>query len=192
MSQTYAINLPLRSPDDEDDAVSKPLRDAKAAIGMVPNMYAGMANLPALLATYSFGYEKFRQEAGLAPAEQEIVYLTISRANECHYCMAAHSMLADKMSGVPAEVTEAIRNDLEIADPRFEALRAFTRIMVESRGNPTTAQARAFLDAGFEEMHILAIILAISTKIISNYSNHLFHTRVDDAFASHSWDGPQG
>jgi len=33
-------------------------------------MYAGRANLPALLATYRFGYDKFRKEAGFSPAEQ--------------------------------------------------------------------------------------------------------------------------
>lgn len=55
--------------------------------------------------------------------------------------------------------------------------------MNESRGNPTPEQAQSFLDAGFEEIHILGIILAQSVKTISNYSNHIFHTEIDDAFA---------
>lgn len=187
MSDTYKINLPLRTRNDPDEAVSKPLANAAESIGMVPNMYAGMANLPALLATYSFGYDKFRSESGFSPAEQEIVFLTISRANECHYCMAAHSMLADTMSKVPQEAMQAVRGDHEIEDERLGALRTFTQIMVESRGMPTEEEAARFLAAGYSETQILAIILAISTKVISNYSNHIFHTKVDDAFASYRW-----
>lgn len=191
MSETYQIELALRTPDDADEAVSAPLKQAQKAMGMVPNMYAGMANLPALLATYSFGYDRFRKEAGFSSVEQEVILLTVSRANECHYCVAAHSTLADTMSDVPAEVTDAIRSDEEISDPKLRALAEFTRVMSETRGNPSPAQAKAFLHAGYSETQILGIILAISVKVISNYSNHLFHTEVDPAFAAREWSAPQ-
>ncbi|VXC95866.1 carboxymuconolactone decarboxylase family protein [Sphingomonas sp. AX6] len=190
MSDTYQIELALRTPDDTDEAVSAPLKQAQKTMGMVPNMYAGMANLPALLATYSFGYDKFRKEAGFSSVEQEVILLTVSRANECHYCVAAHSTLADTMSGVPTEVTDAIRSDEEIPEPKLRALAEFTRVMSETRGNPSPAQAKAFLEAGYSEAHILGIILAISVKVISNYSNHLFHTEVDEAFAAREWSAP--
>jgi AhpD family alkylhydroperoxidase len=38
--------------------------------------------------------------------EQEVVFLTISRENECLYCMPAHSFVADKLPNVPTEVTD--------------------------------------------------------------------------------------
>jgi alkylhydroperoxidase family enzyme len=91
------------------------------------------------------------------------------------------------MSKVPAEVTDAIRDGRPIADAKLEALREFAHIMTESRGNPTTDQAQAFLAAGYTEQHILGIILAISAKVISNYSNHIFHTELDSAFANRAW-----
>ncbi len=77
---TYRLGLPLRTPEDDDPQVADLLQGHKKAIGMVPNMYAAMANLPAQLETYSFGYERFRKTSGFTPAEQEIVFLTISRA----------------------------------------------------------------------------------------------------------------
>jgi uncharacterized peroxidase-related enzyme len=190
MAEVFQSALPLRTPDDPDPAVSAPLAKAQKAIGMVPNMYAAMANLPVLLEIYSAGYERFRAEAGFSPVEQEVVFLTISRFNECHYCVAAHSFVGDKMSNVPPEVTDAIRNDRPIVDEKLQALRTFTREMTESRGNPTPEQARAFLNAGYEEKHILGIILAIAVKVISNYSNHLFHTEVDPSFADRAWTPP--
>lgn len=186
MTQVYKSSLPARTVNDPDPAVSAPLKAVREGMGMVPNMYAGMVNLPALLDTYSHGYGKFRAEAGFTPVEQEVVFLVISRFHECHYCVAAHSAVAD-MAKVPAEITNAIRDDRPIPNGKLEELRKFTWIMVDSRGNPTPDQAQTFLAAGYSEMHILAIILAISVKVISNYSNHIFHTEVDAGFSARSW-----
>jgi AhpD family alkylhydroperoxidase len=190
MSEVYKMGLPLRSPEDADPRVAGPLQAAQKGMGMVPNMYAAMANLPALLDTYNAGYAAFRAEAGFTPIEQEVIFLTVSRANACQYCMAAHSFVADMMSKVPTEVTDAIRDDRPIAEPKLEALRIFTRTMVERRGNPSPAEVQKFIAAGFNEINLLGLILAISVKIISNYSNHLFHTEIDPAFASRAWSEP--
>jgi uncharacterized peroxidase-related enzyme len=190
-NQTYNLDLPLRTTEDPDPAVAALLAGPKKALGMVPNMYAAMANFPGLLETYSFGYDRFRKTSGFSMAEQEIIFLTVSRANACTYCVAAHSMIADTMSKVPAEITDAIRSDAAIADPRLAALRSFTDTMVRSRGNPTTLEAEAFLAAGYSKEQMLAVLLAISIKTISNYANHLFHTKVDDAFAHRAWQDPE-
>jgi alkylhydroperoxidase family enzyme len=91
------------------------------------------------------------------------------------------------MSKVPVEVTNAIREDRAIPDAKLAALAAFVRVMVENRGLPHRADVEAFLGAGYTERQILEIVLALAVKTISNYSNHLFHTPVDAAFASRAW-----
>lgn len=187
MSTVFKTRLPLRTAEDPNPAVSTPLKTVRQGMGMVPNMYAAMVNLPALLDTYNHGYSKFRADAGFTPVEQEIVFLAISRFNGCHYCMAAHSFVADMMSKVPAEITDAIRDGRPVPDAKLEALRKFAHVMTESRGKPTPEQAEAFLNAGYTEEHILGIVLAISVKVISNYSNHIFHTELDSGFAGRAW-----
>lgn len=187
MSEVFKTSLPLRTTEDPNPAVSAPLKAVQAGMGMVPNMYAAMVNLPALLDTYNHGYGKFRAEAGFSSVEQEVVFLAISRFNGCHYCVAAHSFVGDMMSKVPAEVTDAIRDGRPVPDIKLEALRAFAHQMTESRGNPTPEQAKAFLAAGYTEEHILGIVLAMSVKVISNYSNHIFHTELDPGFATRAW-----
>ncbi|MBI4936365.1 MAG: carboxymuconolactone decarboxylase family protein [Actinobacteria bacterium] len=184
----YRLTLPPRTDTDDDLSVAAVLAKAKAEIGMIPNMYANMANAPALLNTYLLGYSAFRAESGLSATEQETVLLTISRFNGCGYCMAAHSAVAD-MTHVPAAITDAIRDGQPIPDHRVAALADFTLAMLTSRGMPSTAAVEAFLDAGYTEQHVLHIILAIAVKTISNYSNHLFHTPVDAAFAARTWEG---
>lgn len=187
MSTPYTMTLPPRTAEDSDPAVAAPLKKARENLGFVPNMYAGMANLPALLETYMMGYERFRAECGFSPEEQEVVFLTISRGNGCDYCMAAHSAIADNMSGVPTAVTDALRDGRPLPDEKLEVLRRFTEVMRETRGRPDAAEVNAFLDAGYEERHILGVILALAVKTLSNYANHLFQPEVDDAFRDRLW-----
>ena len=151
-------------------------------------MYAGMANSAGLLETYVSGYWQFRDESGFTPVEQEVVLLTISRFHACTYCMAAHSMIADKMSKVPADVLEALREGKPLPDPRLVALAEFTTIMLEQRGSPTPEQFNDFIAAGYLDRDVLEIILAIAVKTISNYSNHVLHTSVDEAFRAYAWN----
>lgn len=183
----YKMKLREVHDNDATERARKLLMQARQQMGMIPNMYTRMANLPSLLEVYSIGYNLFRKEAGFTPVEQEVVFLTISRENGCEYCMAAHSVVADMMSKVPVVVTEAIREDAAIPDARLAALSKFTTIMVNKRGRPNEQDVLEFEAAGFTEHHILGIILAISVKTISNYSNHIFHTPVDTAFKAREW-----
>ena len=188
MSSNYKLTLPAKTLEDADPKAKAVLEKTKAKMGMIPNMYGTMANSPAMLETYVHGYSQFRENSDFTSAEQEVVFLTISRENECHYCMAAHSFVADNISMVPLEVTEAIRNDEPIADSKLSALRAFTQAMVISRGNPSDTDVNEFINSGYSENNILDVILAISVKTISNYSNHVFDTPVDAAFSVRSWE----
>ena len=187
-SPAYTLTLPAKKIEDADPQAREVLEQTQAKMGMVPNMYGVMANSPAMLQSYAQGYALFRENSGFTPAEQEVVFLTISRENECHYCMAAHSFVADNISKVPMEVTDAIRNDDAIADRKIAGLRHFTRTMVVSRGHPNQDDVSAFVQVGYSESHILDIILAISVKTISNYANHVFDTPVDAAFKGRSWE----
>lgn len=161
------------------------LDHAQKLVGFVPNMYRGMANAPAVLSTYLHGYGLFRKEAGFSAAEQEVVFLAVSAVNGCGYCTAAHSMIAEKKSGVPADVLEAIRTGKSIPDARLAALYKFTQAMVRTQGMPDAATVAAFLAAGFDEVKVLYVILGIAVKTLSNFSNHVFATPVDEAFAAY-------
>jgi uncharacterized peroxidase-related enzyme len=164
------------------------LEQAKRRLGMIPNMYAYMVNSPGLLSTYLHGYDLFRKQSGFTPAEQEVIFLTISHENGCDYCMAAHSVIADKQSHVPPAVTDAIRNGSTIPDQKLRALSDFTRTMFETRGRPDSSHVDGFLAAGYTERHVLEIILALAVKTLSNYANHVFHTPVDSVFAQRMWN----
>lgn len=180
----YKITLEPVELEQANEDQKALLERAKKENGMIPNMYKNMVNLPGLQETYDLGYKRFREESDFTPAEQEVVFLSLSMDNECGYCTAAHSFIADNMSKTPKEVTDAIREGKDIPDEKMAALAKFTTVMNKTRGNPSKNDVQNFLDAGYSEKQILAIILAQATKTISNYSNHIFHTQVDEAFSS--------
>ncbi len=188
MLSEYKLTLTPKTIDSAATSVRPLLEKAQAELGFVPNMYSRMANAPGLLSTYVHGYKLFRQESGFSAVEQEVVFLAISVENNCEYCVAAHSLVADAMSKVPPAVTDAIRDRRMVPDAKLSALADFARTMVATRGQPTGRAVESFLAAGYTEQDVLQVILAVSMKTLSNYANHLFHTPIDAMFAARSWN----
>lgn len=116
MLSEYKTTLPLRTVNDAEPEAKALLEATQKKLGFVPNMYNAMANAPGLLNTYMQGYGAFREKSGFSPMEQEVIFLAISQANGCEYCMAAHSFLAEAASGVPTDVTAAIRDDRPVPE----------------------------------------------------------------------------
>ncbi len=175
-------------PVDHDTALGAEKRALDAVreqMGFVPNMMACMANAPAALNTYLLGYGAFCSEAGFTPAEQEVVCLAASQHNECDYCVAAHSLVAEQRSGVAPEVLAAIRNGTPIPDARLAALYALTVEMMRSRARPDAAVVQRFLAAGYHERDLLYVVLAIAVKTLGNFCNRLFDTPLDAYFSQY-------
>lgn len=187
MPAEYQLSLLPRTVGNAEPRARISLESAQVAMGFIPNLYAAMANSTGLLESYVHGCALFRRESAFMPVEQEVVFLTLSRENGCHYGMAAHSFAADALSKVPKAVTEAIRNGEPVPDAMLAALSTFTAKMVATRGLPSRRDVESFLAAGYGERHMLDIILAIALKTMSSYSSHLCHTPVDGMYASHAW-----
>ncbi|PIQ43191.1 MAG: alkylhydroperoxidase [Gammaproteobacteria bacterium CG11_big_fil_rev_8_21_14_0_20_46_22] len=179
---TYQLSLPLLDENTDNPQASHLLKEAKHQLGFIPNLYAVMANLPSLLEVYRLGDQQFRQTSGFSAMEQEIIYLTISIVNDCHYCVAAHRTLAAKQAQVPADIIEAICTNQTLKDNKLQALVELTRHVVEARGWIEETKARPFFEAGYTEPQLLAIILAVGIKTLSNYTNHVAQTPIDAAF----------
>lgn len=161
------------------------LGNAEKTIGFIPNLLGVFAESPAALKAYLTIGQIF-DESSLSPTEGQVVILAASRFNECHYCVAAHSVVAN-MQKVPSDVVEAIRNDLPIADSKLQALRVFTTAVVDKRGRISDDDIAAFLAAGYKNAQVLEVILGISFKILSNYTNHIADTPLDSAFKRKAW-----
>ena len=171
-------------------AESKPsLEGVKKAYGAIPNLMAVFAESPALLRGYLQLGELLDKETAFDATEKQIVLLATSFENDCEYCMAAHSAIAG-LERVPSDVVESLRAGEPIADPKLEALRSFTRSVVQQRGWLTDADVEAFLDAGYTKRHVLEVILGVGFKTLSNFTNHVAETPLDSQFQKFAWSRP--
>lgn len=168
-------------------AASGPLLANSAQLygGMIPNIHGIMAESPALLEAYQ-ALNTIFDKTSLDPVEQNIVWLTVNYENVCHYCMAAHTMVA-KYAGVVAADIEALRRGTPLANPKHEALHRFTAHMVQQRGWADTAEIDALLAAGYTQATILDVVLGIGMKTLSNYTNHVADTPLDAPFEALAW-----
>lgn len=127
---------------------AKLLEQAQSALGFVPNLLGVFAESPATLKAYLTLGQSF-DESSFTPIERQIVILTVSRFNECQYCVAAHSIIAGATK-VPNQAIRAIRSDEPIEDTRLEALRRFTTAVVDKRGSVSEEDVKSFEAAGFK------------------------------------------
>ena len=162
------------------------LEDSKKAVGRVPGLHAVMAEAPALLDGYKHLHTLFVKETSFDKDELTVVWQTINVEHECHYCVPAHTGIA-KMMKVDDAISEALRNETALPNARLEALRTFTLQMVRQRGNVSDVQVAAFLDAGFTQRQILEVVLGVAQKVMSNYTNHLAQTPVDEPMRAFAW-----
>lgn len=164
------------------------LEQIKKSSGIIPSLFGVMAENPAALEAYT-NFSKIFGKAGFSPLEQQVVLITASVENECHFCVAAHSTLSAG-SGLDMDVIHAVRDDRPIDDDKLEALRLFTKKVVVQRGFVSEADTDAFLEAGYTRGAVLGVILGVSLKVISNYTNHVAETPVDAPFQKYAWTPP--
>ncbi|WP_160060865.1 carboxymuconolactone decarboxylase family protein [Psychromonas sp. L1A2] len=160
---------------------SKPLMaDSVAAFGMVPNLHAVMAEAPTLLKGYQVLHDLF-QKTSFNAEELTVVWQSINVEHECHYCVPAHSAIAASMK-VDQGVVDALVNKTPLANPKLEVLRETTLLMTRERGVISDEQIETFFAAGYGKQQLLEIIVGLSQKVMSNYTNHLADTPVDAPF----------
>ena len=160
---------------------AKPLMEKSvAAFGMLPNLHAVMAQAPTLLEGYQVLHELF-QNTSFNAEELTVVWQTINVEHECHYCVPAHSAIAASMK-VDESIVDALVNKTLLADEKLETLRETTLAMTQNRGVISDEQIEKFFAAGYAQQQLLEIVLGLSQKVMSNYTNHLADTPVDEPF----------
>ncbi|MDX1442415.1 MAG: carboxymuconolactone decarboxylase family protein [Gammaproteobacteria bacterium] len=179
----------ILKPMDINDAPSESretMTDIQNGMGFLPNLFGVMAHSPSTVKAYA-KLDALFDHSSLDAIERQVVLMTASRLNDCGYCMAAHTGGA-KSAGMDKDKIEALRKGERIeGDDKLEALRRFTADVVEKRGWVEDDAVKAFLDAGYEEAQVLDVILGVTMKTLSNYTNHIAGTPLDEELQPMEW-----
>lgn len=174
--------LAIHSKESAPEGARPFLSAVEKKFGFLPNLMKVLAGSPIAIQAYLQLSELFEKSA-FTPREQQLILLAVSQENQCGYCVAAHSMIARNMVKVSNDEIEQVKSGNHLSDKKSDALVTFVRQLVKSRGFVSDENLQTFLSQGFEQRHVLELIVAIAMKTISNYSNHIAHTPIDEVFS---------
>jgi alkylhydroperoxidase family enzyme len=178
-------NFQLHDLDTAPNGAKPLLQGSLEDFGMIPNLHAVMAESPGLLEGYK-ALHVLAQKSSFNAEELTVVWQSINVEHACHYCVPAHTGIANMMK-IDSGITEALRNETPLKSEKLEVLRSTTLAILRQRGVIAENELTTFYAAGFSRQNLLDIILVLSQKVMSNYVNHLADTPVDDAFKSFVW-----
>lgn len=144
--------------------------------GMVPNLARTLANSPAALQGYLALGESL--EGGSLPAKlREQIALTVSQANGCGYCVAAHCAIGKSVGLSDGELMDARHSSSP--DSKSDVVLRFAKQLVENRGRVTDEELDRVRRAGYGDGEIAEIVALVAWKTFANYFNQVAGTDID-------------
>ena len=168
---TIALDLPPRPLDAEMDAY---FGKCMEKLGFVPNVLTAYSfDLAKLKAFVAMADDLMLAPSGLSKLEREMIAVTVSCANFCHYCIVAHSAVVRKFSG-DAKLGDTIAANYRAAhlDVRTRAMLDFAWKLTIEPWSIQEDDRAALRKAGFKDRDIwdiaaVAGFFAMSNRIAS-------------------------
>lgn len=181
-------DFPSHTVDSAPEAAQANLRAAEKKMGFLPNIFAKMAEAPTLLDAY-LTLDGIYAKTSLSPVEQQAALLAISADNHCGFCVAAHTG-GIKQAGADDETVKDLRDRKTPNDAKLAAVTRFARHLNAQRGWAEQAELDAFLEAGFTHQQVLELVIACALKTLSNYTNHVAGTPLNEELKPLAWEAP--
>ena len=141
------------------------------------NIFKGMANSPVGLDAY-LAIAGALSKSRLSKSEQESIALALAEANDCAYCLAAHTVLG-KQAGLSEAQTLGARKGEIGDDPKLNALVRFTVQLNEKNGFVSDQNLADFKAAGYDDGHIVEVLVVVALNTYTNLFNHVNDTAID-------------
>ena len=161
------------------------LLQSKKAHGFIPNLHGVLAEAPTALAAYIDLHKHF-MKSSFDKDQLTVVWQTINVEHDCHYCVPGHTGIAKAMK-VDDAIIDALRNQTAMPTEKLQALHLMTLSMTRNRGIVSQQELTDFYAAGYSQSHVLEIILGLSQKVISNYTNSVAATPLDSSSEKYVW-----
>ncbi len=139
--------------------------------GFIPNLFAYMIEAPVTVEAY-LNLNVLIDKSSLSAARAQVALLAVSVENKCNFCEVAHRAMGKK-AGVPQQTIDAILTGGNIEDKKDQAITDLAQEFVRKRGWVADDALENFYAEGFTKQQVFEVILIVSIKTLSNFSNHL-------------------
>ncbi|MCG8652973.1 MAG: carboxymuconolactone decarboxylase family protein, partial [Pirellulales bacterium] len=168
--------IPTVNRDNADTSTTSLLDTVEKQMGMVPNIISAMAQSNAVANAY-LSFSGALAGGSLSARLREQIALVVGQANECDYCLAAHTVLGRGAGLSDSETCDA--RQAQASDSREAAALAFAQKVVQERAVVSDADVQAVMNAGFSPGQVGEIVANVALNIFTNYFNHVAGTEVD-------------
>ena len=163
--------------EEAEGVVKESLEAIESDLGFIPNGMAVAANSQASL-KMMFAIDKALEQGELNFTQREMIALAVSQANNCRYCLSAHSEFCSMATEL--ESTDIIRARLcEADDPKDQAMLDLAVAIVERKGELPENQLETARKSGLSDSVIIEIISNVISAMYGNYINHVAKTDID-------------
>lgn len=142
----------------------------ESKLGFVPNVLTAHAFDAVKLRQFADIYNHLMMgESDLSKLEREMIAVTVSSRNRCHYCLVSHGQAVRQLSGDPM-LGEALVMNHRIAEvtPRQRAMLDFCVQLTDRPEAVGDAERQMLRDAGFSDRAIWDIVATASFYAMSN------------------------
>jgi uncharacterized peroxidase-related enzyme len=168
-SRTRPIALDLK-PAALDDAMQAYFTKCTEKLGFIPNVLKAYSfDLTKLKAFVAMADDLMLASSGLSKLEREMIAVTVSCANFCHYCIVAHGAAVRKLSG-DAKLGDILAANYRAADldARQRAMLDFTWKLTVEPWTVGDDDRAALRKAGFKDRDIWDIAAVAAFYAMSN------------------------
>ncbi|MEN0019701.1 MAG: carboxymuconolactone decarboxylase family protein [Planctomycetota bacterium] len=141
------------------------------------NIFKSMANSPATLQAY-LALAGALGDSVLSDKEREIIQLAVGQANNCEYCVAAHTAIG-KGAGLTDDQALGARRGTVDGDAKLDALAKFALAIHEKKGFVSNEDLSTFKAAGYDDAAVADTVTTYALAVFTNYFNHVNETEID-------------
>jgi uncharacterized peroxidase-related enzyme len=168
--------LAIIDPEKSTGKTHELLAAVQKKLGLVPNSMRVMVNSPAVLEAY-IGFSGALDGASLNAKTRERIALEVAEANQCSYCLSAHSAIGKMVGLNEAEILDS--RQARSTDAKSAAALQFSRQVIEKRGAVSEAEIEAAHKAGLKDGEIAEVVALTVLNIFTNYFNTAFQVDID-------------
>lgn len=151
---------------EQSSPTTRPMLDAlKKGLGMVPNLFATIAQSGAALGGY-LAFSDALSKGTLTGREVELLNLYTSELNGCGYCLSAHGALARRFDLNAEQIANARRGRGQ--NEREDAMLALVQRVVRTGGGGAGAEFERARSAGVSDAAIIEVLAHVASKTFTN------------------------
>lgn len=176
--------FPVPKLEDMPEDIRERILAVQGKTGFIPNVFVTLAARPdEFRAFFAYHDALMEKDSGLSKAEREMIVVTTSALNDCHYCVVAHGAILRLRAKDPL-IADQVAINYRRADltGRQRAMLDFAVKLATASGKVEDADFETLRAAGFSDDDIWDIGAVTAFFAMSNRMANLTAMRPNDDF----------